>query len=87
MPGFPVGIVLGAQLYFIWTWRGVWRWLAAAPILMIVAFVVLIPVWVSFEPGIANSWLLIAELILYTGPLWLLLLGLTRLIIRWATVF
>ncbi|NJM92761.1 MAG: hypothetical protein HC861_09175 [Rhodospirillaceae bacterium] len=87
MPGFPVGIVLGAQLYFIWTWRGIWRWLAAPPLLMIVAFVMLIPVWVSFEPRIVDSWLLIVELILYTGPPWLLLLGLTRLVIRWATVF
>jgi hypothetical protein len=87
MSAMSVGFSLGVQLIIIWRWRGVWRWLAAAPLLMMVAFVASLPVLISYEPRIAESWLLILEVILLTSPLWFLLLGLIRLIIHCVTVF
>jgi hypothetical protein len=80
-------ILLGAQFYVIWRVRGIWRWLAAAPLLLILAFIVLIPVLVSFDPQIGYSALSIVKVIFYFGLLWLGLVMLTRQIIRWATVF
>jgi hypothetical protein len=87
MSAFSLGLLLGPQLYLIWHWRGAWRWLAAVPLLLMVAFIALIPVLVSYEPRIADTWLLFVQIICYVSPLWLGLLLLTRLIIRWATVF
>jgi hypothetical protein len=87
MPGLSPAVLLGVQLYIIWRLRGIWRWLAAAPLLMMVAFVALIPVLVSFDPQIGYSALPILKVIFYFGLLWLGLVMLTRLIIRWATVF
>jgi hypothetical protein len=84
---FSFGLLLGPQLYLIWHWRGVWRWLAAAPLLMMVAFIASIPLLVSFEPRIADSWMLFVQIIHYASPLWLGFVLLTRLIIHWATVF
>jgi hypothetical protein len=79
--------LLGMQLYIIWRLRGIWRWLAAAPLLGILAFIALIPVLVSFDPQIGHSALPIVKVIFYFGLLWLGLVMLTRQIIRWATVF
>ena len=87
MSATSVGFSIGVQLIIIWRWRGVWRWLAAVPLMMMAAFVALMPILISFEPQIVDSWLLILELIVIFGPIWLALLGLTRLIIHCVTVF
>jgi hypothetical protein len=84
---FSPAMLLGVQLYVIWRLRGIWRWLAAAPLLMILAFIALIPVLVSFDPRIGHSALPIVTVIFYFGLLWLGLVVLTRQIIRWVTVF
>jgi hypothetical protein len=87
MLGFSAGLTLGAQLYFIWYWHGVWRWLAAAPLMLMAAFIASIPVLVLFEPRIGDTWHLFLVVINCTGMVWLVLLALTRLFIRWTTVF
>lgn len=81
------GFTLGVQLVVIWRWRGVWRRLAAVPLMMMAAFLALLPVLVSLEPRFADSWHLWLAVIHYSSPLWLGLVGLTRLIIHCVTVF
>lgn len=87
MLGFSAGLTLGAQLFTIWYWRGIWRWLAAAPVILMLAFVALIPILTLFEPRIADTWHLFLAVINGCGMLWLSLLAVTRLMIRWTTVF
>jgi hypothetical protein len=87
MPELSFGFGLVPQLFFIWRWRGIWRWLAAAPLLSIAALAALTPVLVYLQFGTTRDWILFLQITFYVSPLWLGLVGLTRLVIRWATVF
>ncbi len=69
-------VVLGPQIWAIRAWRGVWRWLAAAPLLLAGADLVLILVSTAIDPTSHNLWplelLFIAALGLpVVGVLWL----------------
>jgi hypothetical protein len=69
-------VVLGPQIWAIRAWQGVWRWLAAAPLLLVGADLVLILVSTAIDPTSHNLWplelLFIAALGLpVVGVLWL----------------
>jgi hypothetical protein len=49
-------VVLGPQIWAIKAWQGVWRWLAAAPLLLVGADVVLIVVSTAIDPTSHNLW-------------------------------
>ena len=88
MQSFSLGLTLVPQLYIIWRWRGIWRWLAAAPLLSIAVLFALIPVLVVYlQLGTTEDWIRFLQIVFYASPLWLGLVALTRLIIHWATVF
>jgi hypothetical protein len=69
-------VVLGPQIWAIRAWQGVWRWLAAAPLLLVGADLVRILVSTAIDPTSHNLWplelLFIAALGLpVVGVLWL----------------
>ena len=69
-------VVLGPQIWAIRAWQGVWRWLAAAPLLLVGADVVLILASTAVDPTSHNLWplelLFIAVIGLpVVGALWL----------------
>ena len=69
-------VVLGPQIWAIRAWQGVWRWLAAAPLLLVGVDLVLILVSTAIDPTSHNLWplelLFIAALGLpVVGVLWL----------------
>ena len=79
MQSFSLGLTLVPQLYIIWRWRGIWRCLAAAPLLSIAALAALAPVLVYLQFGTTKDWILFLQIIFYASPLWLGLVGLARL--------
>jgi hypothetical protein len=69
-------VVLGPQIWAIRAWQGVWRWLAAAPLVLVGADVALILVSTAIDPTSHNLWplelLFIAAIGLpVVGLLWL----------------
>ena len=69
-------VVLGPQIWAIRAWQGVWRWLAAVPLVLVGADLVLILVSTAVDPTSHNLWPL--ELLFVTviglpvvGLLWL----------------
>ena len=79
MPSISFGFVLVPQLYLVWRWRGIWRWLAAAPLLLIAVLAALAPVLFYLQFGTTEDWILFLQIIFYASPLWLGLVGLARL--------
>lgn len=79
MPDLSLGFGLVPQLYFIWRWRGIWRGLAAAPLLSIAALAALTPALVYLQFGTTKDWILFLQIVFYASPLWLGLVGLARL--------
>jgi hypothetical protein len=76
-------LIIGPQLYAIWVWRGLWRWLAAAPLLVMAADLVLILVQTAFDPTSHNLWPLELAMIgaaglALVGALWLARLVMSR---------
>ena len=75
------GVIIGVQIWAIRAWHGVWRWLAAAPLLLAGADLVLILASTAIDPTSHNLWPLELAMILVlglpvVGVLWLLrLLG------------
>ncbi|HJR22345.1 MAG TPA: hypothetical protein VJ822_12035 [Dongiaceae bacterium] len=75
------GVVIGLQIWAIRAWQGVWRWLAAAPLLLAGADLVLILVSTAIDPTSHNLWPLELAMILVlglpvVGVLWLVRLAL-----------
>jgi hypothetical protein len=75
MPNVSFGLILVPQLYIIWRWRGIWRWLAAVPFLLIAALAVL----AYLQLGPTKDWILLLQIIFYASPLWLGQVALARL--------
>jgi hypothetical protein len=73
-------VVLGPQIWAIRAWQGVWRWLAAAPLMLVGADLVLILASTAVDPTSHNLWplelLFIATIGLpVVGVLWLVRLA------------
>ena len=87
---FMAGMTLGPQLHAIWVWRGMWRLLAAAPLLLMAlsvpAYFVLVP---TLAPELIRQLplTLVLWLINSAGMVFVCLLWLARLLIRLATAF
>lgn len=69
-------VVFGPQIWAIRAWHGVWRWLAAAPLLLVGADIVLILVSIAIDPTSHNLWPLELAMIAaiglpVVGVLWL----------------
>ena len=60
-------VIIGLQVWAIRAWHGVWRWLAAAPLLLAAADLVLILVSTAIDPTSHNLWPLELAMILVTG--------------------
>jgi hypothetical protein len=75
-------VVLGPQIWAIRAWQGVWRWLAAAPLLLAGADLVLILVSVAVDPTSHNLWPLELAMILVFGLPVVGLLWLVRLVAK-----
>ena len=70
---------IGLQVWAIKTWQGVWRWLAAAPLLLAGADLALILVGTAIDPTSHNLWPLELAAILMNGLPVVGLLWLVRL--------
>jgi hypothetical protein len=86
MTGVFVGGTL-LQLHAIWTWRGLRRWLAAAPLLVMAAFILLLPILGTYDPAFHIAWLPILKILFYVGTLFVCLLWAVRGLIRLITQF
>ena len=82
-----VGIILYLQARAIWSWRGVWRWLAIAPLVMWVGYIPLAMVWVTFNPDFLTKWMAILEALFIAGAVFVFLLWAVRGLIRLTTEF
>lgn len=49
-------VVLGPQIWAIRVWQGMWRWLAAAPLILVGADLVLILASTAIDPTSHNLW-------------------------------
>ena len=76
------GVVIGLQVWAIRSWQGVWRWLAAAPLLLAGADLVLILVSTAIDPTSHNLWPLELGMILLIGLPVVGVLWLVRLVAR-----
>jgi hypothetical protein len=75
-------VVLGPQIWAIRAWHGVWRWLAAAPLLLVGADLVLILVSTAIDPTSHNLWPLELAMIALVGLPVVGLLWLIRLVAK-----
>ena len=75
-------VVLGPQIWAIRAWQGVWRWLAAAPLLLVCADVMLILVSTAIDPTSHNLWPLELAMIALIGLPVVGVLWLVRLVAR-----
>jgi hypothetical protein len=60
-------VIIGPQLWAVIAWRGLWRWLAAAPLLLLAADLLLILVQTSIDPTSHNLWPLELAMIAFIG--------------------
>ena len=77
-----VGAIIGVQIWAIRAWHGVWRWLAAAPLLLAGADLVLILVSIAIDPTSHNLWPLELGMILALGLPVVGVLGIARLVVK-----
>jgi hypothetical protein len=75
-------LILGLQIWAVVAWAGVWRWLAAAPLLLLAADLLLILVSTAIDPTSHNLWPLELAMIVLIGPPTVALLWLARLVAR-----
>lgn len=75
-----VAVIVGLQIRAVMLWRGIWRKLAAAPLLVLAADALLILVQTSYDPTSHNLWPL--EMMMFgaaglpfVGLLWLMRLA------------
>ena len=73
---------IGLQVWAIKTWQGVWRWLAAAPLLLAGADLALILVSTAIDPTSHNLWPLELGMILLIGLPVVGVLWLARLVAK-----
>jgi hypothetical protein len=73
---------IGLQVWAIRAWQGVWRWLAAAPLLLAGADLVLILVSTAVDPTSHNLWPLELGMILLIGLPAVGVLWLIRLVVK-----
>ena len=74
--------IIGLQVWAIRAWQGVWRWLAAAPLLLAGADLVLILVSIAIDPTSHNLWPLELAMILVLGLPVVGMLGIVRLVVK-----
>lgn len=74
--------VLAPQIWAIRAWRSWWRWLAAAPLLVLGADILLILVQTSIDPTSHNLWPLELAMIAIVGLPVVGLLWLLRLVVK-----
>jgi hypothetical protein len=74
--------ILAPQVWAIRAWRGWWRWLAAAPLLVLGADVLLILAETSVDPTSHNLWPLELAMIAVVGLPVVGLLWLLRLVAK-----
>ena len=74
--------VLGPQVRAITAWKGHWRWLAAAPMILLGADLVLILAQTAIDPTSHNLWPLELGMILLIGLPIVGVLWLVRLVAR-----
>jgi hypothetical protein len=74
--------VLAPQIWAVRVWRGWWRWLAAAPLLVLGADLLLIVAQTSIDPTSHNLWPLELAMIAIVGLPVVGLLWLLRLVVR-----
>ena len=74
--------IIGVQLWAAIAWRGVWRWLAAAPLLFLAAYFLLIMAQISIDPTSHNLWPLELAMIAVIGLPVVGVLWLVRLVAR-----
>jgi hypothetical protein len=75
-------VVLGPQIWAIRAWQGMWRWLAAAPLLLVGADVLLILASTAIDPTSHNLWPLELLFISVIGLAVVGVLWLVRLVVR-----
>jgi hypothetical protein len=75
-------VVLGPQIWAIRVWQGVWRWLAAAPLLLVGADLVLILASTAIDPTSHNLWPLELAMLALIGLPVVGVLWLVRLVAR-----
>lgn len=75
-------VVLGPQIWAIRAWQGVWRWLAAAPLMLVGADLVLILLSTAVDPTSHNLWPLELAMIALIGLPVVGVLWLIRLVAR-----
>jgi hypothetical protein len=75
-------VTIGLQLWAITAWRGIWRWLAAGPLLLAGADLVLILVSTAIDPTSHNLWPLELAMILVLGLPLVGILWIVRLVAR-----
>ena len=75
-------VVIGLQVWAIRAWQGVWRWLAAASLLLAGADLVLILVSTAIDPTSHNLWPLELAMILVIGLPVVGVLWLVRLVVK-----
>ena len=75
-------VVFGPQIWAIRAWQGVWRWLAAAPLLLVGADLILILVSTAIDPTSHNLWPLELLFIAVIGLPVVGLLWLVRLVAK-----
>ena len=76
------GAAIGVQVWAIRAWRGVWRWLAAAPLLAAGADLALILVSITIDPTSHNLWPFELTAILMNGLPLVGILWLVRLMVK-----
>jgi hypothetical protein len=74
--------IIGIQLWAAIVWRGVWRWLAAAPLLIVAAYFLLIMAQISIDPTSHNLWPLELAMIAVIGLPVVGILWVVRLVAR-----
>ena len=77
-----VGVIIGVQIWAIRAWQGVWRWLAAAPLLLAGADLLLILISTAIDLTSHNRWPLELGMILLLGLPVVGVLWLVRLVAR-----
>jgi hypothetical protein len=73
---------IALQVWAIRAWQGVWRWLAAAPLLLAGADLALILVSTAVDPTSHNLWPLELGTFLLIGPPVVGVLWLVRLVVK-----
>ena len=74
--------IIGVQLWAAIAWHGVWRWLAAAPLLILAAYFLQIMAQISIDPTSHNLWPLELAMIALIGLPVVGALWLVRLVAR-----